>query len=383
MLTSSQEYGDGQIAIPFFPTSTTDPLTIEDFDIIEYLEITQTNNDQGEDFWDRLSFLNEDAFKKESLMIQEQFPIASQFASKVHFNNFKKNIKESENQSIQYCATSEKTAAATFSTILGTRNEPPIQIVAPKPKGFPYFSYIFLNFIDVRIEVNFQIKLTSNCMQCVEEGNTLTNADAASPSAHLELVSSSQEQDVDVRGFQKITKTNNDQSQILRNNFLRMMILEIQNLSHLLPTAFLCLLRDTSLSTRYKCYAYTCLADLLQFLQTHSVLDVLGSSHSEFVKLLHNLRSFGFDKDWLDSVERRALFSDIKVSQDALQKLLDSKQQVSKEVEVLRLKIDILSQHVEDLKHQLTTSETVLKSIIQEEAQVLETKATFIAPLGY
>ncbi|KEH34445.1 hypothetical protein MTR_3g466550 [Medicago truncatula] len=92
---------------------------------------------------------------------------------------------------------------------------------------------------------------------------------------------------------------------------------------------------------------------------------------------------FGFDKDWLDSVERRALFSDIKVSQDALQKLLDSKQQVSKEVEVLRLKIDILSQHVEDLKHQLTTSETVLKSIIQEEAQVLETKATFIAPLGY
>jgi hypothetical protein len=143
------------------------------------------------------------------------------------------------------------------------------------------------------------------------------------------------------------------------------------------------LLRDTSLSTRYKCYAYTCLAELLQFLQTHSVLDVLGSSHSEFVKLLHNLRSFGFDKDWLDSVERRALFSDIQVSQDALKKLLDSKQQVSKEVEVLRLKIDILSQHVEDLKHQLTTSETVLKSIIQQEAQVLETKATFSAPLGY
>lgn len=84
-----------------------------------------------------------------------------------------------------------------------------------------------------------------------------------------------------------------------------------------------------------------------------------------------------------DGVERRALFPDIQVSQDALQKLLDSKQQVTKDVEVLRLKIGILSQHVEDLKHQLTTSETVLKSIIQQEAQVLETKATFSAPLGY
>ncbi|XP_039683629.1 uncharacterized protein [Medicago truncatula] len=322
--TSSQEYGDGQIAIPFFPTSTTDTLTIEDFDIIEYLEITQTNNDQGEDFWDRLSFLNEDAFKKVSSMIQEKFPVASQFASKdfdlylhmesafpqfqeeykgqdngnenlkaettkefaswievqaalgqnltssqikmketleeehefvenvldleipslvllptnseelineqsmdqhhissflledfineqsmdhqylmnqphsleetdttvkpSHGNNF---VKESENQSIQCCATSEKTAATTFSTFLGTRNEPPIQLVAPKPKR-------------------------------VEEGNTLTNADAASPSPHLELVSSSQEQDVDVRGLQKITKTNNDQFSLNDNAFIQL-----------------------------------------------------------------------------------------------------------------------------------------------------------------
>jgi hypothetical protein len=50
---------------------------------------------------------------------------------------------------------------------------------------------------------------------------------------------------------------------------------------------------------------------------------------------------------------------------------------------VLRLKIDILNQHVEDLKHQLTSSEAILESIILQEAQVLETKAALSAPLGY
>ncbi|AES70149.2 NB-ARC domain disease resistance protein [Medicago truncatula] len=48
------------------------------------------------------------------------------------------------------------------------------------------------------------------------------------------------------------------------------------------------LLKDTSLSNRYKGYAYNCLAELLKFLQTHNVLDVLGSSHSEFVELLQD-----------------------------------------------------------------------------------------------
>jgi hypothetical protein len=38
---------------------------------------------------------------------------------------------------------------------------------------------------------------------------------------------------------------------------------------------------------------------------------------------------------------------------------------------------------VEDLKHQLTSSEAVLESIIQQKAQVLETKAALSAPLGY
>jgi len=30
----------------------------------------------------------------------------------------------------------------------------------------------------------------------------------------------------------------------------------------------------------------------------------LGSSHSEFVELLQDLRNLGFNKDWLDDVER-------------------------------------------------------------------------------
>jgi len=36
------------------------------------------------------------------------------------------------------------------------------------------------------------------------------------------------------------------------------------------------------------------------------VLDALGSSHSEFVELLEEVRKCGFNKEWLDSVEKRA-----------------------------------------------------------------------------
>ncbi|GAU18674.1 hypothetical protein TSUD_125070 [Trifolium subterraneum] len=128
-------------------------------------------------------------------------------------------------------------------------------------------------------------------------------------------------------------------------------------------------LKDTSVSNRYKGCAYNLLAELLKFLQTHSVLDVLGSCHTEFVELLQDARSFGFDKDWLDDVERRALLPDIKVYQDTLQKVLDSRQQVTKDVEVLRSKI-------EGLKHQLTSSEAVLKNITQQDV-------TISAPIGY
>jgi len=128
-------------------------------------------------------------------------------------------------------------------------------------------------------------------------------------------------------------------------------------------------LKDTSLSNRYKGYAYNCLGELLKFLQTHSVLDVLGSSHLEFVELLQDVRKCGFDKEWLDDVEKRALFPGVQVSEDTLQKLLDSKH--------------ILTQHVKDLNHQLTSSKAVLESIIQQEAQILETRASLSDPTGY
>ena len=126
------------------------------------------------------------------------------------------------------------------------------------------------------------------------------------------------------------------------------------------------LLRDTSLGSRYKGHAYNCLADLLKFLQTHSVLDVLESSHSEFVELLQDVCSFAFDKDWLDGVEKRALFPGLQISHHALQKLLDSKH--------------ILSEHV---KHQLASSKDILESIIQQEAHILETHAALSDPIGY
>ncbi|XP_058764079.1 uncharacterized protein LOC131637508 isoform X2 [Vicia villosa] len=143
------------------------------------------------------------------------------------------------------------------------------------------------------------------------------------------------------------------------------------------------LLKDALLTNRFKGYAYTCLADLLKFLLTHSVLDVLGSSHSEFVNLLQVMRNFPFNNDWLDGVEKRALFPDLQFSQDAMQKLLDSKKQVTKEVEEMRLKLYFVNQHAEDIKHQLRSSEAVLASIIKQEEQVLETTAALSVPLGY
>jgi hypothetical protein len=143
------------------------------------------------------------------------------------------------------------------------------------------------------------------------------------------------------------------------------------------------LLRDTSLSNRYKSYCYSCLAELLKFLQNHSVLDVLGSSRSEFDELLQDVRRCGFDKDWSDGVEKRALFSDTQFSQVTLQKLLDSQQQVNKEVEAMHLKINILTECVEDFRHRLTSSEADLETLIQQKAQLLENKAILSSPLGY
>jgi peptidoglycan hydrolase CwlO-like protein len=105
-------------------------------------------------------------------------------------------------------------------------------------------------------------------------------------------------------------------------------------------------------------------------------MEVSGSCHSEFVELLQDAHNFGFDKEWLDGVERRALFPEIQASPDALENLLDSQKRITKVVEDLRLKIDILSQHVEDLKHQMTSSEAELESIIQK-------KAVLSAPIGY
>ncbi|XP_061376263.1 uncharacterized protein LOC133318279 [Gastrolobium bilobum] len=135
-------------------------------------------------------------------------------------------------------------------------------------------------------------------------------------------------------------------------------------------------LNDKTLSNRYKGYAYNCLVELLKFLQIHSVKDVLESSHSDFVELLQDVRKFGFDKDWLDDVERRSMFPGIQVSQDALQKLLDSKRILTQHVEDLK-------HQVEDLKHQLASSQADLESILQQETQVLEARAALSAPIGY
>ncbi|CAJ2663191.1 unnamed protein product [Trifolium pratense] len=232
-------------------------------------------------------------------------------------------------------STSEKTPVATMSTISGTKNEPPIQVVVSK---------------DDKIIV--------------------TKCKPSSPSITSPIAS--QFPSMPSKGDPFLVKR--ELEELVSKNHL-----DYQNLP--LLTDFLVKnpsvhLKDTSLPNRYKGCAYNLLAELLKFLETHSLVEVSGSRHSEFVELLQDARYFAFDKEWLDGVERRALFPEIQVSPDALENLLDFKKRVTKDVEDLRLKIDILSQVAEDLKHQLTSSEVVLESIIQQEA-------VLSAPIGY
>ncbi|WJX63858.1 Serine/threonine-protein kinase wnk4 [Trifolium repens] len=264
-------------------------------------------------------------------------------------------------------STSEKTPVATLSTFSGTKDEPPIQIVAPNQKG---------------IEIEGTSK-TNNDQGCSVSINDDSNAEEQFSKADELIIIGSK-----TKPSPSITSPIASQfpltpskgillrelEQLISNNHL-----DYENFS--LLTDFLVenpsvRLKDTSLRNRYKGCAYNLLAELLKFLETHSLLQVSGSSHSEFVELIQDARNFTFDKEWLDGVERRALFPEIQLSPDALEKLLDSKKRVTKDVEDLRFKIHILSQHVEDLKLQLTSTEAELESIIQQEA-------VLSAPIGY
>ncbi|CAJ2663185.1 unnamed protein product [Trifolium pratense] len=252
-------------------------------------------------------------------------------------------------------STSEKTPVATMSTISGTKNEPPIQVVASKQKG-----------IEVEIEGVSKTnndQVSSNGDAFIKVNSIVARSKPSFPSITSPIAS---------QGDPFLVKR--ELEELVSKNHL-----DYENLS--LLTDFLVnnpsvRLKDTSLGDIYKGCAYNFLAKLLKFLETHSLLEVSGSSHSEFVELLQVVRNFAFDKEWLVGVERRVLFPEIQVSQDAFEKLLDSKKRVAKDVEDLRLKIDFLSQVAEDLKHQLTSSEAVLESIIQQEA-------ILSAPIGY
>ncbi|XP_073224628.1 uncharacterized protein [Cicer arietinum] len=330
-------------------------------------------------------------------------------------------LKEIEDQNIQEGYTPEKTVAATMSTISETRNGP-IQLISPKKKCVeegtalanantitPSTHLELVNSskeqdVDVRYSVETaktnddQVSLNDAAVgkvtstieeQFPKDDEFRVSKSKPSPSNSIPLPLAFQTPSTPSKGNpSQIVKDLSSPSLVTREleELVSKKHLDYQNLS--LLTDFLvkhpsCLLRDTSLSNRYKGYAYHCLAELLKFLQTRSVLDVLGSGHSVFVELIQDARRFAFDKNWLDGVEKRALFPDLQFSQDAFQKLLDSKKQVTKDVEDMRWKIDVLAKQMDVFNHQLTSSEAVLESIIQQETQILETKAALSAPLGY
>ncbi|CAJ2663173.1 unnamed protein product [Trifolium pratense] len=257
-------------------------------------------------------------------------------------------------------STSEKTPVATMSTISGTKNEPPIQVVASKQKG-----------IEVEIEGvsktnNDQVspngdafmKVNSNVEEQFSKDDELI-VSKSKPSSPMPSMPSkgNPSQKVELSSSLLVKR---ELEELVSKNHLKYKNLSL--LSDFLVENPSVRLKDTSLSNRYKGCAYKSLAKLLKFLKTHSLLEVSGSSHSEFVELLQDARSFAFDKEWLDGVERRALFPEIQVFPDAMEKLLDSKKKITK--------------NVEDLKHQLTSSEADLESIIQQEA-------ILSAPIGY
>ncbi|KAI5408629.1 hypothetical protein KIW84_054462 [Lathyrus oleraceus] len=216
---------------------------------------------------------------------------------------------------------SGKNVATTFPTISENKNEPTVQSDAPKQKG---------------AEIS------------VEEGTTSNNAKTITSSTHLELEHGDNQ--IAAASFSIGNKETNDQVSRIDDALKNVSSNIEEQLSK----------EDDIIVSKSKpsSIAY-------QFPSIPSK----GSSRSEFIELLQDARRFPFDKEWLDVVEKRVMFPGLQVSQAALQKLLDSKH--------------ILTEHVKDLKHQLISSEAVLENITQQEAQVLETRATLSDPIGY
>ncbi|CAL5202541.1 unnamed protein product [Lathyrus oleraceus] len=299
---------------------------------------------------------------------------------------------------------SGKDVATTFPTISENKNEPTVQSDAPKQKQGAEISVeegtTSNNAKTITSSTHLELEHGDNQIAAASFsiGNKETNDQVSRIDDALKNVSSnieeqlSKEDDIIVSKskpssiayqFPSIPSKGNSSKNVENLSSSMLVTKELEQLvseKHLasenlsLLTDFFVLhptlhLKDISLSNRYKGYAYDCLAELLKFLKTHSVLDVLGSSRSEFIELLQDARRFPFDKEWLDVVEKRVMFPGLQVSQAALQKLLDSKH--------------ILTEHVKDLKHQLISSEAVLENITQQEAQVLETRATLSDPIGY
>jgi arsenate reductase-like glutaredoxin family protein len=251
-------------------------------------------------------------------------------------------------------STSEKTPVATLFTIFRTKNESPIQVVASKQKGTEIEGTSKTDNDQVSLNDDSFMKVNSNVEEQFSKVGEIVSKFEPSPS----ITSGDPSQNVDDLTSSFLVKR--ELEQLVSKNRL-----DHENMSlltdFLVKKPFVCL-KDTSIGDIYKGCAYNSLAELLKFLKTHTLVEVSSSCHSEFLQLLQGVRDFSFHKEWLDGVERRALSPEIQVSQDALEKLLDSKKRVTKDVE--------------DLKHQLTSSEAVLESIIQEEALLR-------APIGY
>lgn len=122
------------------------------------------------------------------------------------------------------------------------------------------------------------------------------------------------------------------------------------------------------LSPRVKGFAYTCLANLLLFLRSHSTFDALASGHAEFMDLLQDVRSFSFDTKWLRFVEEHLVPQTL--SAEGCRDPHVIRQNTNRELDALSAEIDQFTRHLAQLHERRSYLKTLLEDLSLREGMV-------------
>ncbi|PNY00839.1 LRR and NB-ARC domain disease resistance protein, partial [Trifolium pratense] len=185
-ITSSLEYGDFQIAVPFAISTTKEPLTIEeDIDIEGSHKTTQTNNQVS---------LNDDATMKVNSNIEEQFPKDEVLVSRSRLSCTTSQFLSMPSKGIVSAAKDVSLEAALLkyaSRLHFIRSSSGLTWSCPAVIVQSFVGIGCFNRLVWLINSRFDLLLLVTEIN-VEEGTTSTDAKTISSSTtHLELVGSS------------------------------------------------------------------------------------------------------------------------------------------------------------------------------------------------